>query len=385
MKSFKRIIAVAGSVALMASATISSFAAAPTSEAGTANVLAYSLESVIVPSALKVALNPQGLAVTTKTDVTSTAQVVSFNYGIANLSTADKDVSVKFNVTGTADAEKTPITFVDSEEKAEYGDEDDNAKDGELKMYLAVVGSAAAPKEDASTAFAVNVKDGANDHNATAAKLADVSMSAASGGEVAFSKGADYANAEIAFKLGKSTYAVQDGQTIDWDTDQEALAGKMEITALGDITGFTFTGKMNTGADWTTADVDSLTFTPVYTITDVTGNEVATTSGGYKQIDTAPADTAPTITGATRVTGQAFDYTMTFTKGAEYTLSATGLTAVKWGNATDDITRDSANITVSDGTVTIASGMWSSIDAGGVKYLKLTIGESDYIVKVTIA
>lgn len=300
MRSLKKFIAVACSAAVIASSGVTAFAEAPSSTAGAGNVLAYSLESVVVPSAIKVALNPQGLSVTTKgsgdTATKSTAQIVSFNYGIANLSTADKDVKVSFKVTGTPDATKTPITFVDTAAAATYGTTDGAAKDGELKMYLAIVGSTAAPTTSEATpaAFAVTAKDGANEHNATAANLADVTMTAASGGQAVFAKGSDYANAEVAFKLGKTTYAVTDGQVVDWDTTQAELAGKMEPTTLGDVTGFTITGAMNTGADWTKADVSTLTFTPVYEVTDVTGSEEEVTGGGHKQIAVAAA--SPTVT-----------------------------------------------------------------------------------------
>ena len=391
MKSFKKIIAVAGSVALMASTALPSFAAAPTSTAADANVLAYSLESVVVPSALMVALNPQEYDVTKKAGVTDDAQVVSFNYGIANLSTGDKDVTVKFNVTGTANADKTPITFVDTEEKATFGAGDDNAKMGELKMYLAVAASDAAPKEDADTDFEVTTVDsGANTHNAEGAKLADVAMTAATGGLVAFAKGDNYANAKIAFKLDRAEYDVQDDQEITWTTTQTELASKMEITSLGDVVGFTFTGVMNKEADWTKADVATLTFTPVYEIADITGDEVATTSGGYKQIDTVPSLTLSNATANT--TDDGVDFNVTFTKGTALTCEFTGLgegvtlSSVLWGTSVSEITSTTSNVPVSGTSFTINANMWGSASAGDVKYIELTTsGGATKVVKVTIA
>ncbi len=320
MSNFKKVLAVVCSVSLMAASSVTAFAEAPTSTPGTGNVLAYSVESVVVPSAIKVALNPQSLAVTTKGTgddaVTSTAQIVSFNYGIANLSTADKDVAVTFNISGTRDDTKTPITFVDTAAKATYGTDENNAKDGELKMYLAIVGSSAAPKDisgDEEAAFAVtDVDGGANTINASGAALADVKMTTATGGAAVFEADETaYATSKIAFKLGKTTYAVQDDQTIDWTTTQSGLAAKMEYDTLGDVTGFTFTGTMNTGADWTKADVTALTFTPVYSITDVTGEEVATEGGGYKQINVAPAGpTEPSVSANTVAVGGSVDITL---------------------------------------------------------------------------
>jgi len=354
MKSFKKIIAVAGSVALMASTTIPAIAAEPESTAATANVLAYSLESVVVPTALKVALNPQGLEVTTKTDVTSTEQIVSLNYGMANLSTADKDVTVSFKVTGTADAEKTPITFVDSAEKATFGTGDDNAKLGQLKMYLAVVAADGDPTiaDESSTAFAVADKTGANEHNATKENLADVAMTKASDGKVTFAKGDDYANAEIAFKLNKSVYAVQDGKTIDWDTTQETLKDNMEITTLGGVTGFTFIGAMNTGADWTKADVSALTITPIYGVADITGTEVAVTDGGDKQIETTPAEAAPSIAVKTYTFSQDNDVEISVNLGAG-DLAATGITSITYNNGGS--TLPTAKYSFANGVITISA------------------------------
>lgn len=99
--------------------------------------------------------------------------------------------------------------------------------------------------------------------------------------------------------------------------------------------------------------------------------------------DATPA--VPIITGATSVTGQAYDYTATFTKGTAKTFSATGLTAVTWASAIDGEYKTSANITVSNGTATIAASNWGSAAAGDKRFLKLTVGEETYIVQVTIA
>lgn len=354
MYNFKKSLAVVCSLTVMASSSVTAFATAPSSEAGTGNVLAYSLESVLVPTAIKVALNPQELAVTKKgtgddADI-STSQIVSFNYGIANLSTADKDVSVTFNISGTRNSEKEAITFVDTATEATYGTGDTNAKEGELKMYVAIVGSKAAPKDNSETpaAFEVTpVAGGANTINATNAALADVTMEAASGGAAVFvADETAYATSKIAFKLGKTKYAVQDNESIDWTTTQAQLASKMEYDTLGDVTGFTFTGAMNKAADWTKADVSSLTFTPIYSVTDVTGDEVATTDGGYKQIDVAaPTPAEPTVLTTTYdATGAQFKIAMpsgvTISAVSDITnfkVNDTAITVDKTLNSTGDV------------------------------------------------
>lgn len=392
MSNFKKVLALVCSLSVVAASSVTAFADDPTSTAGTANVLAYSLESVTVPTAIKVALNPQGYAVTTSgtgdTAVTSTAQVVSFNYGIANLSTAAKDVKVSFAVTGTSDASKTPITFVDTAAEATYGEGDTNAKDGELKMYLAIVGSSAAPQtnEETPAAFAVTAKTGANEHNATATNLANVKMTAATGGEVVFAKGDDYANAAIAFKLGQTTYAVQDGETVDWTTTQAQLSSKMEPTTLGDVTGFTIKGTMNTGADWTTADVSALTFTPTYSVTDVTGDEVATTGGGYKQIDVAAQVVAPVSgTGMTASETTGVDYEATFTKGTAYDINFTGVTTATQANTINGTYAASTNVAVGTDKVTIAATNWAGAANGDKRYVKVSDGTNTYIIEFTVA
>lgn len=351
MRSLKKFIAVACSLAVVASSGMTAFAAGPETTAGTANVLAYSTESVIVPTTVKVALNPAGYTVTIRDSGTTTTQdqIVTFNYGIANKSTANKVVKVQLRVTGNANAEKTPITFVETAAEAAAYDADSNAngaKAGELKMYLALVASGAAPKTLSGDAFAVEtVASGANTENATAANLSDVDMTPATSGSVAFAKDETYyAFAETAFSLKKATYDVQDDKTIDFTTTQEQLAASMEITGLGDVTGFTLVGAMNPDADWTKADVSTLSFAPVYSVTDATGEEVA--AGGYKQVKTTPAPYIVTYnanfgeTPATATESVAADAHPTGTSEDIDALKTgnEGYTFAGWGTANDSTT-----------------------------------------------
>ncbi len=335
MKNFKKILAFLCSATMIVSASATAFAAPPSQTAGTGNMLAYSTESVVVPTSIKVALNPAEYTVTVRPDATdstktTTAQIVTFNYGIANKSTANKIVNVEFRVSGTPDSDKTPITFVDSAALASEKTTQNptGAEAGELKMYLAVIGSTAAPKTAGDEDFEVTVvEDGANTENATAANLVDVKMSNASSGSVVFApKGDYYAFAETAFSLGKATYDVQDNQSIDFDTTQEALASKMEMTELGDVTGFTIIGAMNKNADWTKADVSSLSFAPIYDISkDATGNETA--AGGYKQVKTGYTVTFNANYGADPATA-----TEEVASGAHPTGATTAVAALKTGN-----------------------------------------------------
>lgn len=81
-------------------------------------------------------------------------------------------------------------------------------------------------------------------------------------------------------------------------------------------------------------------------------------------------------------------YEADFTKGTAKVLTVADDAKVKsatWGSSADDITKTSTSITVSGSKVTIASGMWATIEAGGVKYLKITLDDGTALtVKFTI-
>lgn len=152
----------------------------------------------------------------------------------------------------------------------------------------------------------------------------------------------------------------------------------------GGAAGFTYVAKLSDSkAIWTKDDIKKISI--AYTITGVTASnydEVKDdcTYGLYNE-----KDATLKVTGATAVADEDYQYTATFTKGTDLTLSATGLTAVTWGNTISDVTSVSANITVESGTATIKGNMWASASAGDVRYLALKIGEDTYNVKITIA
>ena len=364
MKISKKVLSVTMSVVMLGSQAMPALAdTTPTTSGGTANILDYAVESVVVPTTLKIALNPNGYDITTKyveatayatnttyytesggtytkavvadatafgsggpyyTAVTSTDQVVSLNYGIANKSTGAKNVKIDFAVTYTADNDKKAIEFVDSAAKAQEYDETTNAngaKAGEHKMYLAVASAAAVPtantyKKTADTAVDNTKKyytksgttytevasaaaaDLGTYYEATttigteitAAELSDVIMNKATVGNQAFAKGSsNQADASIAYSLGEATYGLKDGETIDFDTTSSDLNTKLEMSTLGGVAGFTLTGAVNANADWTEADAKAITITPTYAITNATGTEAAVDSGAYNQVNLGPA------------------------------------------------------------------------------------------------
>ena len=188
----KGLLGVALSAAMIAGQAIPAMAAPLTGTSSTGNVLDYAVTTVVTPTSIKIALNPNvyhittkyvktsdASAVSTKTyytesdgvytkatldesgfaantvyyeAVTSNSQVVSLNYGIANKSTEAKDVTIDIKATYTPTADKEAIVFVDTAEKAQAYDEStnaDGAKKDELKMYLAIA-SAATPSGDAA-------------------------------------------------------------------------------------------------------------------------------------------------------------------------------------------------------------------------------------------
>lgn len=287
MVNFKKFVAILCSATMVAAAPITALAADPSSTAATGNIIAFSAETVTVPTSIKVSFNPQEweFAVDTSTKVQD--QIVSLNYGISSMATLDKKVSIEFEATGTAVDGKEAVVFVDSADKATAKSDSntEGAEAGELKMYLAVAGGDAAiasSRGASSTTFAVS--NGTS--NVTADLLADVAMTAAEGGAQAFAAGGDgLASSAIAFSLGAAEYELKASTNPDFTTTQGDFAAMVQAKELGDIVGFTFIGAMNKNADWTKANLTAIAIEPTYEIEDATGEETAVTGGAYNQIE----------------------------------------------------------------------------------------------------
>ncbi len=373
---FSRVVAVAISATMIFGSSIVALADGDTTTtAGTGNILAYNSDTYIVPTTMKVALNPNGLPVNvrytkaesyvagttyyTKSDDTYTVadikafaantdyytatqvatQVVSFNYGIVNTSTKDRTITVTLEVSGSGTASTAEgakdIVFVDSAAKATAVSDsnEDGAAFGDLKMFLTVAPSTAAPTAatykkttdttvgsgktyytksgttytaaENLTAFAENTvyyeADTVIGVEIQASELADVTMTpVAAAKQTTFTAGdsANTASAEIAYKLGKATYSPKKGEIIDFDTTQTALANKVELSAIGGTAAFTITGTMNTNTDWIKAKYAALTITPTYEVADDDGSATVLEDGGFNQIATTPAVVAVTATPA---------------------------------------------------------------------------------------
>lgn len=178
--------------------------------------------------------------------------------------------------------------FVDSAAKTEAYDATNNAdgaKKGEHKIYLAVASADDLPTastfvkttdstpdssktyyiKSGSTYTKVTTQNAADiktyfeetttiGTEITAAELSDVTMDKATAGNQAFVKGStNKADASIAYSLDEATYALKEGEVIDFSTTQAELADKLEMSAIGGVAGFTLMGAVNADADWTLA------------------------------------------------------------------------------------------------------------------------------------
>lgn len=433
MKISKKLLGAAMSLALVGSQGMLALASSSNTDPaagtgnGTANILDYKVETVVVPTTLKIALNPKEYDITTKyekatayaantvyykessgtytkadpqptstdfssdtyyTAVTSDDQVVSLNYGIASKATSTKNVKVNFAVTYTADEDKKAITFVDSEAKAQAYDATNNAngaKKGEHKIYLAVASADDLPTAntfsyakttdttvDANKTYYTKSGStftkvaGAADANIatyyeatatdtigigiTAAELSDVIMDKATIGNQPFKKGTtNKADASIAYRLDAATYALKEGEVIDFTTRQDDLDDKLEMSVIGGIAGFTLTGAVNPDADWTEADATAITITPTYTITDATGSEMEIENDDGSVVAYNQVDLGPQASGSLSTSNKS----VTITGLAEgVTLSSISL--VQYSGRTGAI-QSGTHYTFSNGTLTCIS------------------------------
>ncbi|MCR5249112.1 MAG: hypothetical protein K6E50_00745 [Lachnospiraceae bacterium] len=269
MKFKKSITALALSAIMMASQVMPALAAPVTGTDAAGNVLAYSKDTVTVPTTIVVAFNPQGYKITQRTGDTTgtTSQIASLNYGLESQATMDRIAKITFETSYVANASgEKDIEFVSTEEEATSAGKD------EMKVYLAVASNTAAiSKDKAATPTTFAVASGKS--NVTGALLSDVDMTADTTQNVAFVSENGATKATISLSLNKAEYQVKSGETVDWTTTQSQLAEKMELKTLGGIEGFTFVGAMNTDADWTKAKATGIKITPTYDITEADGTE----------------------------------------------------------------------------------------------------------------
>jgi len=266
----KKLLAFVLSAVMVAGSSMTVFASSGGSLTGTATAPIYSFDvvDVVVPTTMLVAFNPDGLDVKNGSD-TSTEQVVSQNFGIVNKSNKDKVVTVGFAIT---DKNSGKINFVSSEAEATEG--------SDFSIYLTAVPASAAPTLP---------DDSAIDKDIATGSLAGVKMSPASGKGVVLTSG----GGSMSFKLDKATYSLKSGSDLDIsDTTQgNDVSALYEVSALGTngVTGYTFTGKMNTNAAWHTL-ASGIEISAVYNVSNPTGDEQAV--AGTCGVVTVPVPTS---------------------------------------------------------------------------------------------
>lgn len=256
-RNMKKMLAASLSASMVVGMSVPVLAAdTGTTPAGTdisAPIYSFDVVDVVVPTTYAVAFNPEGLTVKTDASNTSTAQILSKNFGIVNKSNKDKVVTVSLTVADLntyTDENEPKITFVDSAAEVTA------ATDGEYKIHLTAI-----------PADATEVKVGSNsaDKDTTVAEVADVAMNkAAAGKEVTLKAGEN----KIGFKLAKATYAPKSGSELTLGSPTNDVKNNFEITGLATagagITGFTFGGEMNVNADWFKLQ-NAIKITAVYT------------------------------------------------------------------------------------------------------------------------
>ncbi len=460
MKGFKKVTAIVLSAAMMIGSSMTAFAADPTTNAGTGNILDYKVQTQVVPTSLSLAINPNGYPVniryakladdaeysnTTKyytlesdgtykisaiadatafasakanlyTATTSNAQIVTFNYGLANESTVQRKISVKFDVVADENVE-----FVDAAAKAtnEATADDGGAKVGEYKVFLQLVPAKAGEAITAATyakatgdydasgvyytksgttytKVETNSEtdfDAGNYYVSTttigteilAKELADVTMTNSTA-PIAFATGSGTTSAEVAFSLPKATYDLKQTEFIDFNTATNDVESKFEMTGIGGLSGFTFTGTMNTNTEWSQLETKTITITPTYRFEDATGLETAV-STGLNQVVATPANTAPTIANS-----------ITFTKGTAQivnaslgsgNLAATKISSVAFGStSTGSFSDASQYITKTNNSFTIKADTWGGVAADSKRYIQVKFDDTaktTIVIEVTIA
>jgi len=457
MKRFKTLAAIVLSTVMILGSTVTAFAGDPepingedSSTAGTGQILDFKVVRQVVPTALKVAINPNGYKVnlrykklTTNEDysadekyykvtegvysvdtaVTSTnyadkvaaglyvadtseSQIVTFNYGLANKSTVDRKITVKLDV-----AADEKIEFVDSVDAATAKTTGGNgtAERGEYKMYMAIVPAkvgttpttntyAKATAFDANAVYYTrsdagvyaeeNVEDadafaGGTFYVATntigteiqASELGDISMENSSA-PIGFAAGTATTYGDVAYALPKATWTLKDDEFIDFNTTQNDIASKFDMTTIGGITGFTITGAMNTGAEWSQLETKTITITPTYAIEDATGTEEAVATGlnqvvADSRVPAAP--TAPTVSANTVVVGGSIDILLP--EGV--TISAIEKTKADGSFNTMPADKYTLEDITNGKRLTIDSGYLAQYAAGTT--IKLTFSEGDPI------
>ncbi len=321
-KHLARFMATALSVAMVAATPLTVLAEPttidPTTEGygvqeATGAILYHSVDTYVVPTTINLALNPQHYNVRTRhilvheaqgqqdadvyLDTVDNSDIVSLNYGVANLSTSAKNLEITLEVDGwQADANGRSITFV--------GNDTGIDARTDYSMYLELVGGSnykdnqgvhSGVVQDYSYTYsngqagyeAVNftVADATNGQNAVdtaelAGKLYDVAINDYNESGVFMKNANGVVSAKNEYELYNAEYTPS--TVIDFATTQDNLDnGVMRLNALGGIAAFSFTGAINESVDWTDLVEEELTFTPIYKFSDVSDDTPIAVAAEY--------------------------------------------------------------------------------------------------------
>ncbi len=286
LKSMKKVLAAALSTTMVMGMSMTALASGtitgttPTKPVAggsiTAPIYSYDTTNVVVPTSYGVAFNPDGLNITVSTQpaVTTTSTIASKNYGIINKSSKDKLVKVGFNITSTEPTES--VTFVDTKDAATT-----DAEKGEYKIYLEVV-----PADTTD----VQIYDASGNPEAPTTQTAPSSLAHVKMDKATSTVPMRLGDNEVAFKLGKATYALKGG-SLDLegtltDNDVSTLYEPKTLDTSAGVTGFTFDGAMNSNADWTKVS-GKIEITPTYTV-ETTDNTVTVLDGTGAMAEVGP-------------------------------------------------------------------------------------------------
>lgn len=292
LKSMKKVLAAALSTTMVMGMSMTALASGtitgttPTKPVAggsiTAPIYSYDTTNVVVPTSYGVAFNPDGLNITVSTQpaVTTTSTIASKNYGIINKSSKDKLVKVGFNITSTEPTES--VTFVDTKDAATT-----DAEKGEYKIYLEVV-----PADTTD----VQIYDASGNPEAPTTQTAPSSLAHVKMDKATSTVPMRLGDNEVAFKLGKATYALKGG-SLDLegtltDNDVSTLYEPKTLDTSAGVTGFTFDGAMNSNADWTKVS-GKIEITPTYTV-ETTDNTVTVLNGTGAMTKVGPQITLST-------------------------------------------------------------------------------------------
>lgn len=367
-KTFKKVLATVLSATMVMSMATVSFAADPSTTAGSAHIFYNEVENVIVPSGFTVGLNPQGYEFTMPDTTTSSAQVMATTMGIVNKSTRAKTVTVKLvaQVSGTSGE---GIEFKTSEADVE-GEQDD------LFVYLSAQPLSSGESVKIKTPSAVSpavISTG----NAIAANLGDVAAETTSAGAVSITTATDTA---LTFKLDAVEYALKAGQNLNLaELDANDLGTKFDVSEITDnsVTAFKITGALNDKAHWDQIGTATIQITPTYKVEDATGDE-ETVSGTANLVagGSSTGSNQPAITGGKIENGK-----LVISESSAVITFSSNVTKLEMANdgSTYSVVGNSPNFVMSGKTVTVVKSKWDEKASGA----KLRVTTADGTVVLT--